>query len=143
MMDRDDVIARFAYPGERKLGTHLTALPIGPDELLVTWQLSDNRIGKRKKDGDSQNAIYLRIHDVSDVDYQGDNSVRQWTYELNEDNCETVVKLDRPGLNVCAELVPQGRRGNEPLARTRPVMMPRQEAGVDSGKKRWMIFERS
>jgi hypothetical protein len=153
-----DPLASLADRVEPKLGNQLTLLPIAPQQLLVTWtplppvtsiQSSARPSGNGSKGGagpqpDARTGhCYLRVYDISDVDFQGDNGHRTWSYDLHAEQTERVVDLDRPGLVLCAELVrATPRNGPETVARSRRVRMPQAAAPATNGGTKWLICER-
>jgi hypothetical protein len=153
-----DPLVTLADRVEPQLGHQLTLLPIAPQQLLVTWtSLRHDTVtrgnpspsGNGSKVGDHPQAeirtgdCRLQVYDISDIDFQGDNCHRTWTYDLHADQTECIVDLDRPGLLLCAELVRvTARNGPETMARSRRLRMPQAAASAPDGGTKWLICER-
>jgi hypothetical protein len=152
-----DPLATLADRVEPQLGHQLTLLPIAPQQLLVTWtglRLGAVTRGNRSPSGNGSKGgdhahpearagdCCLRVYDICDVDFQGDNGHRTWTYDLHAEQTECLVDLDRPGMVVCAELVrvAQGN-GLETIARSRRLRMPQAAAPATNGGTKWLICE--
>jgi hypothetical protein len=157
-MNLPDPLATLADRVEPQLGHQLTLLPIAPQQLLVTWthllhgavtRGDSSPSGNGSKGGDHTPAearagdCCLRVYDISDVDFQGDNGHRTWSYDLHAEQAECVVDLDRPGLVLCAELI-RVRHGNGPqtIARSRRLRMPQAAAPATNGGTKWLICDR-
>jgi hypothetical protein len=153
-----DPLATLADRVEPQLGHQLTLLPIAPQQLLVTWtsllhdtltRRNPSPSGNGSKGGGHPQAeartgdCRLRVYDISDIDFQGDNCHRTWTYDLYADQTECVVDLDRPGLWLCAELVRvTARNGPETMARSRRLRMPQAAPPSADGGIKWLTCER-
>lgn len=153
-----DPLATLVDRVETKLGNQLTLLPIAPQQLLVTWTVLPQGVpsqnparpsGNGSKGGASPQPegrtgdCRLRVYDISDVDFQGDNGHRTWTYDLHAEQTECVVDLDRPGLVLCAELVRvTPRNGPETVVRSRRLRMPQAAPPATDGGTKWLICER-
>lgn len=155
-MATDDPLEDLTYPGESDLGTAVTLLPISPQRLLATWaagSLGSNgeagggnpdRHGTSEVERKPNGQYRLRVHDISNIDFRGDNSNRQWVYELEDGQSGWVIDLDRPGLRVCAELLEASDgNGEAAVARSRRVHMPSSEPSAGNGQIQWLICERN
>jgi len=140
-MKVDDPFAGLTYPGESSLGTDVTLLPITPQRVLATWSGASLSPGGN---GNGEGGGYcLRVHDVSNVDFVGNNPHRGWVYELQEGQTGCVVELDRPGLTLCAELTRRtGDDGSLSVARSRRLQMPLNGEPRPMERVHWMICER-
>lgn len=82
----------------------------------------------------------LRVHDVTDIEFDGNNSHRSMNIDIGEHASNWYINVDRPNRSYCAELGLIGKDGNFVcLSRSNTVRTPR--AGVSEViDEEWMTI---
>jgi hypothetical protein len=112
-----------------------------PHWTFLWWELSPEtvrRVVEEEMGGDaSQAQLWLRIHDVTDILFNGENSHSYFDVEVRGVTDHWYLHLAAAGRVYCAEVgfKTAGQRFH-PAARSKPVFLPR-EGPSDCRDERW------
>jgi hypothetical protein len=113
----------------------VTAMAVDPERLFAYWEVTDEAIVRARAHlqddghpGDDA-ALALRIHDVTDVIFDGDNANHSFDVRIARSDRQWFLQIGRPTSTVVVELGLLARDGAfRKIARSRRVDFPRREA---------------
>ncbi|HWE36380.1 MAG TPA: DUF4912 domain-containing protein [Isosphaeraceae bacterium] len=109
--------------------SRLALVPLGPHEAYASWHVRpDDRATALEWFGpDATRAVpVIRVHDITDLHFHGDNAHFCWDVELGPGESRRVLHVAHPGRSLAAALGFRSARGHfHPLAHAGPVHLPR------------------
>jgi hypothetical protein len=127
--------------------TRLTLVAIGSRELYASWHVrpDDFEAALEWFGPDAVHAVVtLRLSDITDLRFHGDNAHFFWDVELGPAEGFRVIPLGLPGRSVVASLGLRSPRGYfHPLAHAGPTHMPREGSAPEGPIRLLGVIKRS
>ena len=117
------------------------AMAIDPDRLFVHWEVTDDGVAAtraRLGDGGNDATLALRVHDVTGLLFDGDNSHHFQDIAVARADRRWFLDVNRPTSNAVVEIGLRATNGRfAAIARSHRVDFPRREP-LTSGPVEWM-----
>ncbi|MGA1871461.1 MAG: 1,4-alpha-glucan branching protein domain-containing protein [bacterium] len=121
--------------------SHLHLCAIKPGLIYALWEISKNDISDYEQSGIPEINSYkliVRLHDITDVIFKGDNSLDYEIFELPKSGHHCQLHAGEPGRVYVADLEFLGPdEQSYLLARSKPIKIPK-AAQTNSGQERWL-----
>ncbi len=113
-----------AFPIPRRYNeTRLRALVRDPEWAYAYWEIKEAEL-KKLKINPRYRGLFLRVHDVKDVDYDGTNSNSHFDIPLTMNDDHWYIHLPQPGSSYVLELIYINSRKPHVLARSNMIHTP-------------------
>ena len=114
-----------AYPIPRHYNeTQIRAMVRGPEWAYAYWEIKGTELSKLKKNP-KYRGLFLRVHDVKDVLYDGTNSNSYFDIPLKMHDDHRYIHLAQPGSSCVLELIYFNSRKPHILARSNVIHTPK------------------
>jgi hypothetical protein len=114
-----------AYPIPRHYNqTEIRAMIRDPEWAYAYWDIKETELRKLKKNP-KYRGLYLRVHDVKDVRYDGSNSNSYFDIPLKMHDDHWYIHLPQPGSSYVLELIYINSRKPHILARSNIIHTPK------------------
>jgi len=117
----------------------VTAMAVDPDRLFVYWEVTDEAIAaaRARLGADAAGTLLLRVHDVTGLLFDGDNSHHSFDLEVGRAERQRFHWIGRPTSSVIVELGLRGGAGFAAIARSGRVDFPRRDP-APAGPVEWL-----
>ena len=114
-----------AYPIPRHYNeTQIRAMVRGPEWAYAYWEIKETELRTLKKNP-KYRGLFLRVHDVKDVRYDGTNSNSYFDIPLKMHDDHWYIHLPQPGSSYVLELIYINSRKPHILARSNIIHTPK------------------
>ncbi len=112
-------------------------VPRDPEWIFCYWDLSKETV-KHYLTQSLDNRLYIKINDVTNVIYDGENANRYLLYEIPYGTRNWYAFVDAPEKDFVVEIVVKSKQGFLPILRSRAIKMP--PASTSTGEVRFVTI---